>query len=156
MNLLLSSATPLEVTDAVGGIITVGEKYLMQRRDARADIWYPDHWGLFGGVIEPGEDSLTTLARELDEELELKIDLSVVQLFLRLNFEPAGLRLGIYRRDIYTIPIAADRLGQLVLHEGAELGLFSPEEMLGAMRITPLDSFAIFLHVAQRRLLPRK
>ena len=45
-------------------------KLLMQLRDPLPYIVYPGHWGLFGGHLEPGEDSETALKRELLEEIQ--------------------------------------------------------------------------------------
>lgn len=56
---LIAGEGPLSVGDAVAAIICVeAGGYLMQLRDARPDIWYPDHWGLFGGALEPEEDPI--------------------------------------------------------------------------------------------------
>ena len=35
------------------------------------EIFFPDHWGLFGGATEPGESDEQGLRRELMEELTL-------------------------------------------------------------------------------------
>jgi len=71
---LIAATSPLAAGDAVAAIICVeGDGYLMQLRDARPDIWYPDHWGLFGGAIDPGEEPIQALRRELLEELELEV-----------------------------------------------------------------------------------
>ncbi len=46
--------------DAAAAIIFLDDgRYLMQHRDDKPGIFYPDHWGLFGGAIEPGEDPET-------------------------------------------------------------------------------------------------
>ena len=56
--------------DAVAGIIVLEDgRYLMQLRDDIPGIFYPDHWGLFGGAIEKDEDFEEALIRELGEEL---------------------------------------------------------------------------------------
>jgi 8-oxo-dGTP pyrophosphatase MutT (NUDIX family) len=40
-------------------------RILMQLRDDRPDIWYPNHWGLFGGGVEAGESPEEALCWEL-------------------------------------------------------------------------------------------
>src|SRR5262249_32847766 len=46
----------LRPADAAAALIQLPDgRYLLQLRDARPDIFYPDHWGCFGGAIDPGE-----------------------------------------------------------------------------------------------------
>ena len=58
----LTSSVPLRAGSAVAAIIVVDrERYLMQLRDDAPHIWYPGHWGLFGGAIDAGEDEIAAL-----------------------------------------------------------------------------------------------
>jgi len=52
-------------------IILVNEKgeLLLQLRDNKPGIFYPDYWGLLGGEIDEDEDPLDGLNRELNEEI---------------------------------------------------------------------------------------
>ena len=69
----LTSTLPLRASSAVAAIVVVDQdRYLMQLRDDIPGIWYPGHWGLFGGAIDTGEDEIAALRRELREELELQ------------------------------------------------------------------------------------
>ena len=83
---------PLRASSAVAAIVVVDrERYLMQLRDDIPNIWYPGHWGLFGGAVDAGEDEIAALRRELREELEL--ELQTAELFVRFDFDltPMGL-----------------------------------------------------------------
>jgi 8-oxo-dGTP pyrophosphatase MutT (NUDIX family) len=152
-DLLITAQGPLAVNDAAAAIILVGsDGYLLQLRDPRPDIWYPGHWGLFGGGIDPGEDPVQALARELREELEL--ELREANFFARIDFDLAGLRLQRYYRSYYVVPISRADLTRLVLHEGAEMRVVSAAEALTRLRLTPYDAFALFLHQARGRLNP--
>jgi 8-oxo-dGTP pyrophosphatase MutT (NUDIX family) len=42
----------------------------MQLRDDRADVVSANHWGLFGGWIEPNESPRAAVLREVKEELD--------------------------------------------------------------------------------------
>ena len=62
----LDSALPLKAADATAAIIIGSDgRYLLQQRDDKPDIFYPGHWGLFGGALESGETPAEGLAREL-------------------------------------------------------------------------------------------
>jgi 8-oxo-dGTP pyrophosphatase MutT (NUDIX family) len=44
----------------------------MQLRSQKAGIFYPGHWGLFGGAVDENEDPDSAMARELREELNVE------------------------------------------------------------------------------------
>jgi 8-oxo-dGTP pyrophosphatase MutT (NUDIX family) len=135
----------------VAALILVEEDgYLMQLRDSRPDIWYPGHWGLFGGGVEPGEEPIAALRRELKEELELEF--GQAPFFAGIDFDLAGLGLERYFRRYYLVPITRAARAGLVLHEGADMRVFRGEAILREPRVTPYDGFALFLHHARRRL----
>ena len=47
---------------------------LLQQRDYNPAIKYPGHWTIFGGAVEPEDESFEVAARrELQEELELDL-----------------------------------------------------------------------------------
>ena len=71
--LQLDIRTPMDV-DSVGAlIVTPDGRYLMQLRDNKPGLTLRDHWGLFGGEIEPGENREAALRREIQEELDHSI-----------------------------------------------------------------------------------
>jgi 8-oxo-dGTP pyrophosphatase MutT (NUDIX family) len=131
-------------------VLVEQDGYLLQLRDFRTDIWYPGHWGLFGGGVEPGEAPVVALARELKEELELELE--DAELFARFDFDLVGLRLTRHYRSYYVVPITRAVQSRLVLHEGAEMRVFSGPQLFQQPAITPYDAFALFLHYSQARL----
>jgi 8-oxo-dGTP pyrophosphatase MutT (NUDIX family) len=142
----------LQTGNAVAAIlISDDRRYVLQLRDDIPHIWYPGHWGLFGGSVDPGEDELAALGRELREELELEIDVRRVRLFTRFQFDLRPLGLELYFRSYYEIAIGGAEIGRLVLHEGAAMRLVAGEEML-TMKLVPYDAFALFLHHRKARL----
>src|SRR5690349_7885568 len=74
MDFFLSAESKLKPADAAVAIIVVDDAcYLMQLRDQKPNIFYPGHWGLFGGALETNEDPAVALKRELKEELHLDV-----------------------------------------------------------------------------------
>lgn len=57
--------------------------------------WYPNVWDVPGGHIEPGEAPLDALARELREELGIRIDSTSAMSVLRSSPQP-DLRIEIW------------------------------------------------------------
>ena len=100
----LTSRQPLRVSNAVAAIVVVDRDcYLMQLRDDIPGIWYPGHWGLFGGAVDAGEDEMSALRRELREELEL--ELQAASLFVRFDFDLTPMGLARYWRAYYEVAI---------------------------------------------------
>ncbi|HTW52991.1 MAG TPA: NUDIX domain-containing protein [Stellaceae bacterium] len=149
----LLSETPLFTGDAVAAIIRVDEDgYLMQLRDSRPDIWYPGRWNLFGGAVEPGEEPMAALHRELREELELEF--VAAEFFGRFDFDAAGAGLTGFYRSYYIVSISREVESRLVLHEGAGKKVFSGRDILLEPNIAPYDAFALFLYDQRARLNP--
>ena len=147
----LASRAPLRASSAVAAIIVVdGAGYLMQLRDDIPNIWYPGHWGLFSGAVDAGEDDIAALRRELREELEL--DLQTAELFVRFDFDLTPMGLARYFRAYYEVPITAAAYERLVLHEGADMRALPGDDALSLQRLSPYDSFAVFMHHHRRRI----
>lgn len=137
--------------DAVAALIVLeGDTYLLQHRDDFPGIWYPDHWGCFGGSVDPGEEPLETLHRELYEELELEFQ--DAEYFTRLDFDLTPLGAGRYYRSYYVVRLSRAEQTRLVLHEGKEVRAFSGEIVFRDLRVAPYDAFALFLHHARHRI----
>jgi len=119
-------------------------RYLLQLRDDKPGIWYPGHWGCFGGAADPGEDAAATLRRELREELA--IEFHNPEWFTRFVFGLRAMGSTECRRDYFVVPVTRDALAACVLGEGAAFCAFTAEIALRDLRLVPYDSFAIFLH----------
>lgn len=147
----LSDASDLNAGDAVAALIVAEDgRYLMQLRDDIPGIFYPGHWGCFGGAVSPGESPAECMVRELDEELEFRP--AAPAEFTRFDFDLTriGRQQKVYR-IYYEIPVTQESVSRFVLHEGAGFGLLSAAEIFDRNNIMPYDSFAIWLHVARHR-----
>jgi 8-oxo-dGTP pyrophosphatase MutT (NUDIX family) len=150
----VDDSSRLRFTDAVGVILLDPRgRYLLQHRDDKSGIWFPDHWGLFGGALEPGESPRAALGRELGEELGLAIDPARAAFFMRQAYDLGGVGLGLRWRHIYALELADGEASSMKLGEGRAMAWHDGADALAALRITPYDSFALFLHHARARIV---
>jgi 8-oxo-dGTP diphosphatase len=111
-------------TEVALAILYQGDRFLMQLRDDIPGIAYPGHWGFFGGHIEPGEDPLTAVRRELLEEIGYAPP--ALYPFQRVEADQ------VVRHIFYgPLPVSVDSLDLL---EGWDLGLWSVAEIRQGQR----------------------
>ena len=150
----LDTSTPLRPANAVAAIILIGGNYLLQQRDNKRGIFFPAHWGCFGGAMENGETHEEALVRELDEELAIALQPSVLRYFTRFDFDLSFAGLAPISRYYYELKFAMSQLATFRLQEGSALRLFSPGQILAtAVPLTPYDAFALWFHINRRRLI---
>jgi 8-oxo-dGTP diphosphatase len=121
----MSDNLPIEVAIA---ILPADGKFLMQLRDNIPTILYPGLWGLFGGHIEVGETPEIAVKREIMEEIGYQI------------MEPQ--KFGCYSdnrvvRHVFYAPLTVD-IGKLVLGEGWDFGLLTPEQIAAGAAYSPI------------------
>ena len=146
--LFLTSTARLEPGDAVAAILLDAQgRYVAQRRDDLPHIFFPGHWGCFGGALEPGEAPGEAMRRELREELELALRPDELRYFTRidLDFTPLGGK-PVFR-VYYEARLTPAQSEGLRLHEGQALRHFDGRELLLRERVTPYDAFAIWMHL---------
>ncbi len=98
-------------------------KILMQLRDDKDGIVYPGKWGFFSGSIEKGETARECARRELYEELGYEAT-ELYELSVDLLPAPDEVVLHAFLAPIECVCSA------LTLYEGADFGLFYPDEIL--------------------------
>jgi 8-oxo-dGTP pyrophosphatase MutT (NUDIX family) len=124
-------------------------RYIMQLRDQKEGIFYPGHWGCFGGAVEQGEDTLYAMRRELKEELEFEP--TSLRRFTQFDFDFAPLGHPKVYRLYYEIAVSDVAFKRLVLHEGAAVRAFDGKDLLSKERVTPYDAFAVWMHLYRRQ-----
>ena len=101
-------------------------KILLQQRDDRPDLTYPGYWTTFGGKVEDGETPDEALHRELLEEIELQLPMTLWKVE-DYPIQRDGQQF-IVENHIYVGYI--DREAKdIVLNEGQALGYFSLEDL---------------------------
>lgn len=136
--------------NAVVGLIVIDDqRYLMQLRSQKSGIFYPGHWGLFGGAVDDGEDADQALQRELQEELAIEV--SGARYFTEFSFDFGFCGHGRVWRRYYKISITASMTKKMVLGEGSDMQAFTARDILSLPRLVPYDAFAIWLDATQRK-----
>lgn len=149
-------STPLTPGDAVAAIILIGKCYLLQHRDAKPEIFFPDHWGCFGGGVDRGETGIEALLRELSEELRFSANSENCVPFTQFDFDFGFAGWGTIYRRFYALRLPEGAEAGLALGEGQGMALFDEVTILdGTLRLTPYDSFALWMHINQPRLQQR-
>ena len=90
---------------------------LLQLRDDKPEIRFPNHWGVVGGHVDDGETFEQALVREVAEEVELEAaDYEYWQ-----TYETPGYEVAMYAARL-------DRSAEsLTLHEGQRVEFVSPQ-----------------------------
>lgn len=101
----------------VKGVVFFGGKLLLQLRDDNPKIFYPNHWGLFGGEVEPNESASEAIKRELLEELTLS-ECEEELLFSWKSPETGS-------QIMFFLITTSVQINRLTIQEGQKMGLFS-------------------------------
>lgn len=119
-------------------------KFLMQLRDNIPNIPYPGQWALFGGHIESGETPDVAVKREIIEEIGY-------------NLPPTFCEFGCYAdekvvRHVFYAPLEVE-LNQLVLNEGWDMGLLTPEDIRSGICYSPIAGEVRPLGLVPQRII---
>ncbi len=99
---------------------------LLNLRDNKPDILYPNYWSIIGGGLDTGETPIQAIIREVREEINYKIRSPV---FLTRRIDTNQI---IY----FFVENITASLDELELNEGVDLQFFNKEE-LSELKITP-------------------
>ncbi len=126
-------------------------RYLVQLRDDKPTIFFPNHWGCFGGALESGETHTEALRREVMEELALDIEAQNISEFTRFTFDFGFAGGTIIDRVYFELSINSNILADLLLGEGREMRLWHGPQLLREA-VVPYDRFAIWMHCYRKEL----
>lgn len=94
---------------------------LLQLRDDKPEIPYPNAWNLLGGSAEEGEEPLATMRRELEEEIEYAPE----KLHFFTTYHHSGIEDYVF---FGYIDIPEEQLNRQ-LHEGQRVQFFTQREI---------------------------
>lgn len=146
----LQATDPLTPANAVAAVLVLEDgRYAMQLRDFKPEIFYPGHWGLFGGAIDAGESEVDALRRELHEELGFTA--RTVTPFVRFDFDLSPMGSAKVFRAVYEVRVPGGEFETFVLREGLACEALTARAILTELKVTPYDAFAVWLHHARGR-----
>ena len=143
------SVSPKNASAAI--IINKYDQVLLQLRDDREGIFFPNHWGFFGGACEDGEDFSESLIRELEEELTIIFEHNQIEEYIRVDLGFDVVKPSI-KRVFYLVSITDYQIEQLQLKEGKKCQFFSREKSLQIPNFTPYDRYALWVYFNQNRI----
>ena len=110
-------------------LVNPENKILLQLRDNKPTIIYPDYWATIGGEMEDGETPLQGLKREIKEEISSEV--SDIEFVGDFSDEEVGFRLFLFKGKVN------DKIEDIKFTEGQKLGFFSIQEIEG-LKMYPL------------------
>jgi len=119
------------IKKSVVGIILKNKRFLLQLRDNKKNIIFPNKWGFFGGEVNINEHHHTAIKRELYEELNIKNFRTLK--FINSHFDPK------YNSIFYIYKIVLDE--NIILKEGADCDFFFEYQILKGKKSRKHNSF---------------
>lgn len=120
-------------------------KLIIQLRDDKPTILYPNTWSTLGGAIEDGETPEVAMQRELIEEIEICPPLHFWQVFnthFTIAESPISVEVHVFLGELDT------PLEQINLHEGQRLGTFGADEIAGLQCAFGLEQLFMAFYAA--------
>ena len=114
---------------SAGAIIFIKNKYLLQLRENKKNIYFPGFWGVFGGLLEKNEGFEKGLEREVKEETNLNVKAS--KMILSNNFRFLDYKI---RYRMYFECKVLDK-NKINLNEGRDFKFYSFKELRKLQKI---------------------
>jgi len=136
-------------------IIDKNENIILQKRDNKRNIFFPDHWGLFGGAKKKNEKYINTLKRELNEELGFVPQ--KIEFFINLKFDINLLINKEINRYCYICFVSDLKKMDITLNEGKSFKIFSHNEIIKFIakknKLVPYDYLALWIYLNKNKLI---
>ena len=113
---------------------------ILQLRDNKKNVYFPNFWGVFGGRVEKTETYQKALVREIKEETNLIVRVS--RMILSINFKMIGLK---KKRNMVYYECKISEKRKIILTEGRKYKFFSFNQ-IKKLNVVPMDFAAINSH----------
>ncbi len=140
-------------TDNASAAIIIDKKnnFLLQKRDKKNNIFFPDHWGFFGGAKNRNETYINALKRELNEEIGFIP--SRIEYFMKISFDFNKKKIIRY---VYICKVNKLKKEYIKLNEGADFGIFSLAKIKTGFKnkniYVPYDYLALWFFINKNNI----
>ena len=118
-------------------ILIKNNDYLLQLRDKKKNILYPNQWCFFGGRIKKNESPENCIIREMKEELSIKIKI-LMKIYECMNYKT-----NTYLN--YFIIDTSSKIKKKNLAEGQNFGWLKKKKILNLKRTPDIRIFENYL-----------
>ena len=146
------------MTFSVAAIILYKGKYLFQKRSKKKNIFYPNYFGLFGGMSNSNEKPKDTIKRELYEETNLEFKL--IKHFLTVDLFSSNFnskRSSIFKRFYFICKLKKNFKKNIILREGQSYSFLNIKKS-NSIKFVPFD-FAVshyhYLTTSKKKIIPK-
>ena len=133
-------------------IIDKKNNFLLQKRDNKKNIFFPNHIGLFGGAKNYNESYVQALKRELKEEIGFTPQ--NINFFMKLSFDFKNKKI---LRYVYICKVNVLNKKKINLTEGAGftiLSFFKIKSQLNNKNLfVPYNQMALWLYINKNRII---
>jgi 8-oxo-dGTP pyrophosphatase MutT (NUDIX family) len=129
------------VKKSVGVIIYFKNRYLIQKRSLKKNIYFPGIFGVFGGNVNKSEKVSAAVIREIHEELNIKLSFKQIKSFLNISINSQHFKKN-RRRYFFSVKITKNQLDSIILKEGDSFKLFNLGK-IKTIKFVPWDLAAI-------------
>ena len=119
-------------------ILIKNNNYLLQLRDKKKNILYPNHWCFFGVRIKKNETPENCIIREMREELSIKVKV-LMKIYECINYK-TNTYLNYFFIDTNSI------ITRKNLAEGQNFGWFKKKKILNLRRTPDIRIFEDYLN----------
>ena len=126
---------------SVGAVVYLKDKYLVQKRSKKKNIYFSQMYGVFGGGVDKNENTFHAIKRELKEELDLNFNLKEIKFFLKTSINSRHFKNN-RSRYYFSVKISKKQFHSIILREGQSFHLLDTKK-IKKLNFVPWDLSAI-------------